>query len=377
MNCSKKNILVLLLAGGTLLSQQALLAAERVYVAAEGTGNVVVIDASTNTVIQNIDMGTATAPHNLVASQDGSSVWVTLKDTQQIARIDTATNAVTDTFSTRGTSENSGLAPVHLDVSADASSLYVVNKVSDEVIKMNANTGTIEAVYNFSAVPSLTFNPHDINISPDGTQIWVTDETTNMITVLNTSLDTVLGTIGVGDRPIQIAFSVDGAQAYTTNFNDNTVSVIDVASMSLLSSFDMGGNGSMGPMGLVADPDGSQLWMTGTAGNTVHAHSLGEGDNYSYTATDGLLAAHGLDITDNGDYLYTSVYFDNTSTSRDAIAVIDAATGLVVDKFYTEGASNLHGLAYVSTVPLPAAVWLFLSGFAGLLGLSYRRKIAK
>ncbi len=343
----------------------------KLYVAGDGTGNVAVVETSTNTVIKNINIGTGAAPHNLVASQDGSSVWVTLKDTQQVARIDTATDTVASTFSTSNGSDNSGFAPVHLDISADGSSLYVVNKLSDEVIKMNAYTGTIDATYNFSASPNLSFNPHDINVSPDGTQVWVTDEAANTITVLNANLDTVISTISVGDRPIQVAFSVDGTQAFTTNYNDNTVSVIDVAAMSVLTAFDMGGNGAMGPMGVVVDPDGTTLWMTGTAGNTVHGHSLVEGDNYSYTATDNLLAAHGLDISDDGSYLYTSVFFDSSSTSRDAIAVIDAETGAVVDKFYTPGAENLHGLIYVSAVPLPPALLLFVSG---LLGVVYMKR---
>ena len=361
-----KNLKSICIILGCLFIQSSLWAAERIYVAAEGTDNVVVIDANTNSVITNIDVGAGATPHNLVASQDGSSVWVTLKDSQQVARIDTATNTVVDTFATNSSITNSGLAPVHLDVSADSSSLYVVNKLSDEVIKMNAYTGTIEATYNFSSSPSLSVNPHDVNISPNGTQVWVTDEATNMVTVLNTNLDTVLGTVAVGDRPIQIEFSVDGTQAFTTNFNDNTVSVIDVDTLSLATVFDMGGNGSMGPMGLVADPDGTTLWMTGTAGNTVHGHSLVNGDNYSYTATDGLLAAHGLDISNDGSFLYTSVFFDSTSTSRDAIAVINADTGEVVDKFYTTGAEGLHGVIYVSTVPLPPSLLLFISGLFGL-----------
>ena len=355
---------VILFTSCFLISQNALMAAERLYVAAEDTDNVVVIDASTNSVITNISMGGGSTPHNLIASQDGSSVWVTLKDTQQVARIDTATNTVVDTFST------GGFAPVHLDVSADSSSLYIINKLSDEIIKMNAYTGTITATYSFGS----SYNLHDVNISPDGSQVWVTDEETNAVIVLNSSLDTVLGTIGVGDRPIQVAFSVDGTQAYTTNYNDNTVSVIDVASLTTLTSFDMGGGG-MGPMGLVADPDGTTLWMSGLAGDTVHGHSLVAGDDYSYTATNGLIKAHGLDISDDGDFLYTSIFFDGTSTKRDAIAVIDAATGLVAAKFYTPGADDLHGVLYVTTVPLPAAVWLFGSVLVALLGFA-RRKAA-
>ncbi len=66
MNYFKKNKLSILLAICSMFFQATLMAAERVYVAAEGTGNVVVIDASTNTIIKNIDVGTGTAPHNLV-----------------------------------------------------------------------------------------------------------------------------------------------------------------------------------------------------------------------------------------------------------------------------------------------------------------------
>ena len=339
----------------------------KVFVAGDGSDNIVVIDAHTNTVVATISTGAASAPHNLVASPDRRYVWATLKDAGQVAKIDTLTNSLVATYGT------GGYAPTHLAVSGDGQWLYVVNNTSDQVVKMSTTDGSIAASYDFGGGPSQAYGPHDVDVSPDGSQVWVVDEARNVVSVLDANLGAVQTDIAVGSRPIQATFSIDGSTAYVTNYDDNTVSVIDVATLAATGAFDMGGGGGMGPMGLVADPDGSTLWLSGTAGNTVHGHDLTTG-GVSYAAIDGLIGAHGLDISADGRYLYTSIFYDATSTSRDAVAVIDADTATEVTRFRTTGAYNLHGLTYVAPVPVPGAVWLFGSGLAGLVGLARRRR---
>lgn len=352
----------------------------KVFVAGDGSGNVVVIDAHSNAVITNISTGVGTKPHNLVHSADNQYVYVTLKGTDQVAKINAVTNTVVDTFSSYG------VAPVHLEVSPDGGSLYVVNQKDDEVVKINAATGALEATYSLANAGDNTslnlIKPHDINIGPDG-KLWVTDELQNTISLIDTSLTGVFTTIGVGDRPIQVAFSVDGSQAFVTNYNDNTVSVLNVGdginagTYGLgTTSFDMSSSsGLMGPMGVVVDPDGSRLWLSGTAGDTVHAHDLlASPIGSTHTETTGLLGAHGLDISDDGNFLYTSVRYDTYSTGRDAVAVIDASNGSVLTTLSTPGATDLHGVLYVSAIPVPAAVWLFGSGLLGLVGVAHREK---
>lgn len=341
-----------------------------IFVAAEGSDNVAVIDASTNTWITNISTGTGSIPHNPVVSPDNQYVYVTLRGTNQIAKISTVTNTLVATFSSYGAE------PVHMDVSTDGSSLFVVNQKDDEVVKINTTSGALEATHSFAAPGDNTtlnlIKPHDVNVGPDG-NLWVTDELQNTLSLVDASLTGLVTTITVGDRPIQVAFS--GSQAFTTNYNDNTVSVIDAGTYTVTDTFNMGGGGIMGPMGAVASPDGSKLWLSGTAGDTVHAHDLlGSPIGLSYTETNGLLGAHGLDISDDGKFLYTSVRYDNYSIGRDAIAVIDSSDGSVVTTFYTPGATDLHGVAYVSAVPLPASIWLFVSGFFGLLGMARSKK---
>ena len=341
----------------------------KLFVAAEGTDNVAVIDAQTNTWITNIDMGAGSTPHNPVVSPDNQYVWVTLKGTGEVAKIRVSDNTLVGTYSTGGAS------PVHLDISPDGNWVYIVNQGSDQVVRMDTSTGVLDSTsYTFGGSPSPNYTPHDINIGPDG-KVWVTDETKDWVTLLDTSLTGVFTTIDVGDRPIQVAFSVDGTQAFTTNYDDNTVSVLKVGDGINTgtygidtTSFVMSDSGLMGPMGAVVDPDGEGLWLSGTSGNTVHRHSLLTGDNYSYTETTGLLEAHGLDISDDGDFVYTTVR--SGSSSRNAIAVIDTSTGLYTTVL-TPGANDLHGVAYV--VPVPAAFWLFGSGLLGLVGFARRK----
>lgn len=43
---------------------------------------------------------------------------------------------------------------------------------------------------------------------------------------------------------------------------------------------------------------------------------------------------------------------------------------------WTAATSNISGSAFVSTVPVPAAVWLFGSGLLGLVGVARRKKAA-
>ncbi len=341
----------------------------KVFVAGDASDNVVVINAHDNSIITTIDTGVGTAPHNIVVSPDNRYAWVALKGVSQIAKFNTQTNALMATYSTGG-----GIAPVHMAASVDGNWLYVNNKNSDQIVKMSTADGNIAASYTFGGAPSLGYTPHDIDIASNG-QVWVTDQVNGVVSVLDANLNGIVNNITVGNNPIQLAFSNDGSDAYVSNFDDNTVSVIDVLSQTETLAFDMGGGGAMGPMGAVVSPDGSTLWLSGTAGAAVHAHSLAD-NGTTYAETTGLLGAHGLDISDDGKYLYTSIFFDGTSTSRDAIAVIDAATSTEVTRFYTPGANGLHGLAYVAPVPIPAAIWLFGSGLLGLAGMARRRKEA-
>ena len=65
---------------------------------------------------------------------------------------------------------------------------------------------------------------------PDAGDIYVTNEGSGSVSVINPSTDTVIATITVGDHPFGVAVSPTGADAgdiYVGNFISGNVSVIE------------------------------------------------------------------------------------------------------------------------------------------------------
>jgi len=125
-------------------------------------------------------------------------------------------------------------------------------------------------------------------------------------------------------------------------------------------------------------PDGSSLWLSATPNSAVLKYDIETAANgyLSFNQQiDPLYGAHGLDINEDGTTLFTTLKLDLSDSTRNGIGYIDADTGDAVI-IGVDGATNLHGLVYVSSIPVPAAVWLFGSGLLGLIGISRRKKAA-
>ena len=91
-----------------------------------------------------------------------------------------------------------------------------------------------------SAVTGSTTNPYGIAATPDGTEVWVTESGTNIVSVVSTSSNSITSTIPVGIYPHGIAITPDGKTAYVANTGPNTgpggsyvVSIVDVASQTV------------------------------------------------------------------------------------------------------------------------------------------------
>jgi len=96
---------------------------------------------------------------------------------------------------------------------------YVVNSASDIVAIIDATSVTVD-VGN---------SPTDIAVILDGSQVFVANSSGNTLTVIQTSDNTAIATIAVGDLPIGVAAGViEGAVfVVVANNGSNTVSIID------------------------------------------------------------------------------------------------------------------------------------------------------
>jgi PQQ-dependent catabolism-associated beta-propeller protein len=80
-------------------------------------------------------------------------------------------------------------------------------------------------------------------------RVFVTNEKSNNVTVIQALSGRVIGTIAVGQRPRGITASPDGRRVFVANSNSNNVSVIDSANLEVIDSFPAG----IDPEGITID----------------------------------------------------------------------------------------------------------------------------
>src|ERR1017187_2373415 len=123
-----------------------------------------------------------------------------------------------------------------LAMNSDAQTAYVTDG-HNSVWVINAATNT-----SIASIP-VGFNPMGVSVSPDGTKVYITNNsdnpdtanTGNTVSVINTATNTVSNTITnsvtasitVGTAPNGIAVTPDGTKLYIANGYDSTVSVIN------------------------------------------------------------------------------------------------------------------------------------------------------
>ncbi|MGW0157878.1 Ig-like domain-containing protein [Mycobacterium sp. NPDC003323] len=150
------------------------LAGSRLYVANGGSGTVSVIDTVTNRIVGSpITVGAN--PSEMVAAADGSRIYVTNHGSGTVSVIDpAATNPVIATITV-------GAQPQGIALSPDASLLYVANgrdtvAIIDTATRAVLRTVTIDGWAETGS--------HRLALSPDGSQIYITDMVDNSLRTL-------------------------------------------------------------------------------------------------------------------------------------------------------------------------------------------------
>ena len=71
-------------------------------------------------------------------------------------------------------------------------------------------------------------------------RVFVTNERSDDVTVIQADTGKVLKTIAVGKRPRGVAASPDGKRVYVSNSNSDSLSILDASSLTVISSFPAG-----------------------------------------------------------------------------------------------------------------------------------------
>ena len=150
---------------------------KRLFVVAQDTDELLVVDLETNVVITQIQVGEH--PHSVILDQAEKKAYVSNEWSDYVSVIDLALLKVVDSIST-------GNGPAGIILDQNESHLYVVNAYGSDVsvIELKSN----EEVRRLSAGS----NPTGISISPDGKEILVTGRRANMATYNETLITEIL-----------------------------------------------------------------------------------------------------------------------------------------------------------------------------------------
>jgi len=271
-----------------------------VYVVSNNTDSVFVIDTATNMVVgDSIPVGST--PENIVITPDGSTAYVTNFGSNNITVIDTATNTVV------GDPIPVGTGSIDLAVSPDGTTVYVASGGSDSVFVIDTATNMVITTISVE-------DASNVAVSPDCTKVYVVSSDTTSVFVIDTATNTVVGDpFPVGDEPRNAAVSPDGTTVYVTNSGDSDVSVIDTITNMVITIPVVAG-----PIGIAIGPDDTITTAISTDSESFQLYSFYDlRDRESFvqvTNTDGATTVH-VQIFDVSNLCNENNFFDTYTPS--------------------------------------------------------------
>lgn len=108
--------------------------------------------------------------------------------------------------------------------------------------------------------------PHGIAVSPGGTRLYITSETTQTLRVLDAETGAEIGSVPTkAQASHMVALAPALGRAFVSNIASNSISVIDIERLTLVRRVKTGA----GPEGIAATPDGRELWIGNRSGDTL------------------------------------------------------------------------------------------------------------
>jgi YVTN family beta-propeller protein len=221
-------------------------------------------------------------------------------------------------------------SPLLSTAPGDGAFAYVTNSESNNVSVIQTSDNTVVATV------AVGDNPQGVAVTPDGAFVYVTNYFSSNVSVIRTSDNTVVATVAVGDSPVRVAVTPDGAFVYVTNLGSNNVSVIRTSDNTVVATVAVGDR----PWGVAVTPDGAFAYVTDatddafpnevsvirTSDNTVVV-TVGVGDSpFDVAVTpDGAFVYVTNGLSNNVSVIQTS---DNTVVTT--VAVGDFPVGVAV-----------------------------------------------
>ncbi len=200
-----------------------------------------VIDVPAKRVVRTIDLGEYRRPHGIVFLPGDSTVAVTSEQSGNVLLVDVRAGVVRRAIPT--TQQGSHM----VGVTADARHAFTGNIGSNSVSELDLTNGAFVRLWS---VPDA---PEAINVTPDGSEVWVGSNKTGKISVLRpASGEVVTAAEGFG-WPYRVLFTPDRATVLLPDLKNETLRFLDRSTHRELGRIDFPGGA---PQGITITPDG-------------------------------------------------------------------------------------------------------------------------
>ncbi|PKN12074.1 MAG: hypothetical protein CVU69_09015 [Deltaproteobacteria bacterium HGW-Deltaproteobacteria-4] len=316
------------------------------YIADSYDGWVTVIDLANDTATNKVLVGNA--PIGVAVTPDGSQVYVANRGSDSVSVIEAVSNVVVATIPV-------GSQPQGVAVSPDGSKAFVAHygnpALGARTYLSEINTGDYSVTKTIET-SAQAIQPFAVITNPAGTRIYISNNLSDSVSIVNATTFTLASEVFVGDYPMGMAITPDGSKLLVANNGGNSVAVINTADNSVAFIAMMTG---AAPWGVTINPNGLTAYVTNAylpeqAIDAVAVINLTTNEITTSIAVGN--NPRGIEINSDGTFVYAANRLSET------VSVIDTALNEVVKtiNLHTFSGGTLGGLEGIDLGPVPKGI---------------------
>jgi YVTN family beta-propeller protein len=241
----------------------------------------------------------------------GNIVYLTLPPANRVARLDLATNTVTDTIPV-------GPLPAHITFNAAGTKAYVPHQSGGSVGTIDVATNTLTSSIAVSGAPL------PVAISADGNTLFTTTDVDRLYKI-NLTTATVVDSIALPATSHHLLMHPNDTLLYVATRDGGSVLEVDWRSMAIVRTFTLGGQ----PQGMAMSLDRQELYVADEAQGVLRIVTLATGATPTPVALAG--GGEGLALSADGTKLYVGLVFAGK------VQVIDRVSRTILRTIFTGG----------------------------------------
>jgi len=206
-----------------------------------------------------------------------------------------------------------GSFPVGIDINSISDKIYVANQFSNLISIIDPEKAKVIADIEVEN------SPYSIDINPFTNRIYVTNRGSDTVSIIDGFTNKQLKTIKVDKSPLNLAVNVANNLLYVTNINSQTVSVIDTIENKVIKTL----NYTSIPYDVAINPHTNLIYVSDLGSNSIHVI---DGNNNNTLITSIPVGSRPSVISINiiSNLIYVSNFISDT------VSVINGTTNKVI-----------------------------------------------